>query len=517
MWSHIKAQKRQGKARPMDRWELKYGLGKALESIPDSSSFAIFKSLQDAPNPGLVIERLGSIGLPLSVRDEEAIIYLASGTNVFENPASAYQLQNPAWTELLNTILPEIKTGLRLDPQCIIEAELSKLTLYLEGSASEPNKALKGPNVFGTLRIALPTHHEGGEIQVTHGSQIKNFKVSEDSAFGCSHMTWYSTAIEQMKPLTAGRRLVLTNMPQSLAHVLMHDYGDGAISSNVLEREDVDIVTYLRDACARTGTRLYLGQVEHNVVGHSVPSDHEEEYNSESEEMVSEEYHIIEDKIESDSTIKAVFDTSGATIAHDVGYDEEDFILSDPLGDYEPDEEVDYGEDCIVKHTYRRLILILLPNDQRTAFFFQNDKTLTAGDQLNWFSILTKEHKTGKPAIALQDLEALCTQALAMETLLISRSQASSFGSTMLRMIITNSSSGCDVTTRGAAPQLMLFNGLSSPYHLSRSLLLRCLRKLSVIRKTLYLQTTNLLLGESVDRTNYLKMSGTSHWFDEGW
>lgn len=49
----------------------------------------------------------------------------------------------------------------------------------------------KTPRVFATLVIALPSKHEGGELQVTHAGKTQVFETSKYSDFGSSYLAWY--------------------------------------------------------------------------------------------------------------------------------------------------------------------------------------------------------------------------------------------------------------------------------------------------------------------------------------
>jgi hypothetical protein len=48
----------------------------------------------------------------------------------------------------------------------------------------------KAPRMFGTLVIALPSKHEGGDVRVTHAGQTKVFETSKYSAFDSSYLAW---------------------------------------------------------------------------------------------------------------------------------------------------------------------------------------------------------------------------------------------------------------------------------------------------------------------------------------
>lgn len=113
-------------------------------------SFAFHHSYPEAPNPTLYLDGLGHIGLPLSVRDAEAIKSRAnqapfgmgertvvdkSVRDTWELDASQVRFDNPAWDLFLERVVQEICTTLGVNiaasrPRC----ELYKLLLYEAGS-----------------------------------------------------------------------------------------------------------------------------------------------------------------------------------------------------------------------------------------------------------------------------------------------------------------------------------------------------------------------------------------------
>ena len=48
----------------------------------------------------------------------------------------------------------------------------------------------KVSQMFGTLVICLPSHHEGGEVHVTHGEHKKSLETAESSDFAYSYLCW---------------------------------------------------------------------------------------------------------------------------------------------------------------------------------------------------------------------------------------------------------------------------------------------------------------------------------------
>ena len=102
------------------------------------------------PLPGLHIQGIGKIGLPLSERDAKLIETVATqapfgnGTetvvdttvrDTFEINHDKFYFKNPAWAEFLGTVTKNMANGLGL-PQNLPppRADLYKLLLYKTGS-----------------------------------------------------------------------------------------------------------------------------------------------------------------------------------------------------------------------------------------------------------------------------------------------------------------------------------------------------------------------------------------------
>lgn len=138
------------KDEPIDPWAFQTGLEEILTGIQSAGFFAVSKTLNNAPNPGLCVEGLGSIGLPPSNRDAEALLASSHGTpfgKTWELPASVIHLKNPAWTELLNTVVQEVSRELGVDESGReVKAELHKLLLSDEGGVFKPHQAHVYPN-----------------------------------------------------------------------------------------------------------------------------------------------------------------------------------------------------------------------------------------------------------------------------------------------------------------------------------------------------------------------------------
>lgn len=161
----------------------------------------------------------------------------------------------------------------------------------------------KIPGMFGTLVVALPSAHSGGDIVLSHLGTEKVFKSSETSqSFAC----WYADVSHEVLPVESGYRWVLTfnlavdpgsprdeaaatpsaalqgadrarlrgslgqwlsqladgrRHPQ-LYHVLDHSYSEASISLAGLKGRDVAQVQVLRQLSRELGFELLFGSLQ---------------------------------------------------------------------------------------------------------------------------------------------------------------------------------------------------------------------------------------------------------------
>jgi hypothetical protein len=130
--------------------DLKLELCKIFDNISDHSTgtFATSGILRNAPNPGLFVHGLGTIGLPLtkgaafelSKASHQAPFGQGSKTivdtsirNTLELDATAIELRNCAWHTYMQTILKTTADELGVSNDSI-RMELYKLLLYEEGA-----------------------------------------------------------------------------------------------------------------------------------------------------------------------------------------------------------------------------------------------------------------------------------------------------------------------------------------------------------------------------------------------
>ncbi|RXW17208.1 hypothetical protein EST38_g8643 [Candolleomyces aberdarensis] len=213
----------------------------------------------NAPNPGLRIGGIGTVGLPLSDRDAQSIISRASQApfgkgnetivdktvrDTWEINARDVECTNPRWAQYVDRVASHtIWSALGAapwssNPRC----QLYKLLLYHTGSHFLPHQdTYKDDGMFATVVFVLPSKFEGGEVHVSHDGRKAVIDVSEDSEFSTSILAWYTDVLHEIKPVTSGYRLTLSyNLCQTAPNLLRPSlpdmHGAGAAFRNVLAK-----------------------------------------------------------------------------------------------------------------------------------------------------------------------------------------------------------------------------------------------------------------------------------------
>ncbi|TEB31950.1 hypothetical protein FA13DRAFT_1584402, partial [Coprinellus micaceus] len=197
-------------------------------------SFYHCSTATEAPNPGLEIDGLGVIGLPLSQRDAAAIVSCAAQApfrkgmetvvdtavrDTWEIEPASVKFSNPKWAAFVDQVATQtVWMALGVAPFTKrLRCELYKLLLY-----QPSGHTLKSNGMFATIIIVLPSLFGGAEVHVSHAGQTKVLDISEYSAFSTSILAWYIDVMHEVKPVTSGYRLALSynlihtspNMPQ---------------------------------------------------------------------------------------------------------------------------------------------------------------------------------------------------------------------------------------------------------------------------------------------------------------
>ncbi|KAL4247090.1 hypothetical protein ABKN59_001299 [Abortiporus biennis] len=209
-------------------------LERALDTKLDlCGSISYHRTFEDAPNPVLQLEELGTMGLPLSSPDVTAITSNikkaafkrnvretvdASVCNTWEMDAKSVVLANPAWQTFLKKTVANVCEVLGVDTDARIpRCELYKLSLHGTGSHfSPPVDTDINDGTFATIVFVLPSQFTGGQTHLTYGSISEVYDCSENSLFLSSVMAWYTGVSHETKPITSGYQLALA---YNLVHI----------------------------------------------------------------------------------------------------------------------------------------------------------------------------------------------------------------------------------------------------------------------------------------------------------
>ncbi|KFY11473.1 hypothetical protein V492_04441 [Pseudogymnoascus sp. VKM F-4246] len=296
------------------------------ESLPPwSKYFALQGPCPKMTNPALSIYGLGGIGLPLSERDagfiaklkapppdpdtkmENAVVDLTE-IRITELTPLLLETSNPGWEKAVEGIVGKVVKKLKVPGSPANVGFLPfNMTLFGPGDMLErhlePNR---GSGVFGTLAICLPSKHEGGDLIVTHGDQVKVLSTAARSAFEFQHLFWYTDMLCELTEVTSGHRLVLqydlidldsrdkvvvpisleskkddvesalmfwknnyseqsTPSAKFLAYTLDNMYDEQSLSHTVLEGDDAQRVNVLTGLCKKCRLHPFLAKLELRV------------------------------------------------------------------------------------------------------------------------------------------------------------------------------------------------------------------------------------------------------------
>lgn len=190
---------------------LKTELDDCLGSLQSAGTFALFEHLPNPVNPGLYVNSVGTVGLPLSDRDAKAIknaFVKQTKGGPLEIQVGYFEARNPAWQNFIDVAVQKVTSGLGIEGTII--AELRATRLYDKSSKlkfdhkyvfhslckaiSDANPqhsdSKRTPGTFGSLAIYLPSKHEGGEIRISHLGQSKTGQTDQYSAYDSSLMAW---------------------------------------------------------------------------------------------------------------------------------------------------------------------------------------------------------------------------------------------------------------------------------------------------------------------------------------
>lgn len=175
-------------------------LREVLNDVQHDGKFFSFHTASQYVNPGLYINDIGSVGLPLSERDAKAVAGVCKQspfgkgdeTVIDENIRKTWELdttefacRNPDWQHYLDTLARQAVEDMGV--QVAAYPQRYKLLLYEKGAFFKIHRDTeKVPGMFGTLVVCLPSEHTGGDVNLTHNNKTHVIGTAKTSAFGLS-------------------------------------------------------------------------------------------------------------------------------------------------------------------------------------------------------------------------------------------------------------------------------------------------------------------------------------------
>ena len=320
--------------------------------------------------------------------------------------------------------------------------------------------------MFGTLVIALPAEHSGGDVEATFLGKSKVLKTAPTSSFDFSYLAWfvlltslpgplymlmcsrYSDVEHAVTKVTAGHRLVLTynlihtglhtqpsaaaneeaakplrdvlvtwaenvikpgsHVQNKVAFVLEHKYTDANLRLNHLKGRDAALANALMRALLDSECIFFLANVELVVDGGC-----EEHYGYGYSSRYHTNFHAIEEEYSRSLVLRLVVTPDGSEVAKGLPIEEDDIVQEDCFA-RDPDDEEYEGytgnAGASATHYYRDSCLLILPKSRIANLLFTPGQGKVNVD--GWIYSMLREYEQSQSPTARDDIQQLCSLVL---------------------------------------------------------------------------------------------------------
>lgn len=400
------------------------------------------KGSREVPMPTMAVNGVGVLSFPVLETQIKTMIGQASlapygrgedtilDTSVrktWQISPDHIQIGGKSWKINFDAILDEVKTALGcLDVP--VFAELYKLLIYDEGGFFLPHRdSEKSPGMFGTMIIALPSSHEGGQLIVHHKDEKATIDLSGAESSELKFAAFYADCEHEVLPITKGYRICLVynliqkfsdkdrnntdtleslmtpchineikevsnilknaltdnHQPSKLVWLLEHQYSKAELSFNSLKNADAAIAKVLTKAAEQAKYALHLGIVHIEESGSAeadfgyYSSRSRRGYYRECEmDVESDDYEIV-DVCSSEKYIDSWMDPQNHLKNFgQVPIEKGELLPSHALDGVEPDEqrllEATGNAGVSFERAYHRAALILWPQENYINVLLQS-------------------------------------------------------------------------------------------------------------------------------------------------
>ena len=340
---------------------------------------------------------------------------------VWEIDADQITMANPEWDGVVAEAVRAAQTNLGLEKQTL-DAHLYKLLLYEPGSFFLAHRdGEKLDRMIGTLIVALPSVHEGGQLIVRHEGREATVDFGKESRFHTQFAAFYADCEHEIRPVTSGFRVALVynltlerskrtiaaprssehitvvarilrrwkeevgtaaasereRLPSKLAILLDHKYSPKGLVFDALKGIDRARANVLFAAGRQSGVDASLSLVTHWESGSAEPSGdygyggygHRDRYGYD-DDSGGDGGHEMGEVFDESLTAQHFSDADGKPLAFGkIPLDETEIVSEEPLNEGEPDREDFEGytgnAGMTLERWYHRAAVMLWPEESR--------------------------------------------------------------------------------------------------------------------------------------------------------
>ncbi len=388
---------------------------------------------REVPMPKVTVEGVGVLSFPVPPAQVEGLIALAtrapygrgeetildeSVRKVWQLPPEKVQIGGKSWAANFAGILEQVAAGLGCAGMAV-SAELYKLLIYDTGGFFLVHRDTeKVEGMFGTLVLALPSAHAGGELLIRHAGREARVDLSRAEYSEIAFAAFFADCEHEVRPITQGNRVCLVynlildrgggrkgkpltapdyeaqicaaasllkeklraeNAPAKIVWLLEHHYSPDGISFAGLKSADAARANVLTAAAERAGCAAHLCLVHIEESGaaqelyHDYRSryyDHEEEHDASGDdfeviEVCDGRHYLSQWRDRSDQRV----DFGEVPLAPG------ELLPAGALDDEEPDEqklmEASGNEGASFERSYLRAALAVWLRDRYTEVLLQ--------------------------------------------------------------------------------------------------------------------------------------------------
>jgi hypothetical protein len=261
--------------------------------------------------PALVVKGMGAVSFPVPPAQARKLVSVAERapygrgdeTLVDEGVRKVWQiapqqvsLGGKGWERSLKELISRVAVELGCESRSVA-AEFYKLLIYDKGGFFVAHRDTeKAPRMFGTLVVALPSAHKGGDLLVRHAGRESVVSLCNSDPGEVRYAAFYADCEHEVRPVTSGYRVCLVynlvqtarsglpappdnrqavesavkllepwtasdGEPRKLVYLLEHRYTQAALSFAGLKGTDAARASVLKEAAWRAGCALHLGIV----------------------------------------------------------------------------------------------------------------------------------------------------------------------------------------------------------------------------------------------------------------